>query len=168
MSNIQPIASEDEFQTIFNLTQFEIQYPQFRYETTKNLLQDVMLAEIHARMKSLGYSQKIIDSTRIQIDSVDTNGDIDYTITSDYESDTSFDVSKAREEGTKDHFIKPNLKSALSWLGGYIRLFSKGHWVKGITRSNVIRKTRKEYEPIIQKLLDDATDQFYLSIVGDK
>ena len=89
--SIQPIATEDQFQTVFNLTQFEMQYPQFRYETTKKLLEDVMLNEIHSRMKSLQYSHKIIDSTRIQIDSVEPNGDIEYTITSDHRSDKGFD-----------------------------------------------------------------------------
>ena len=165
---INSVATDDEMKTVFNLTRFEMEYPRFRLDTVTLLLNDVMLTEIHARMRSFYYSPKIIESTRIQNITVDNNGNIDYEIISDYTSEKSFDVSKAREEGTKRHFIKPVFKLALSWLAGYVRLFSKGHWVRGITKSNVIKKTRKQYEPKIQKMLDDATDNFYLKLVGEK
>ena len=166
--SLNPVASEDEMKTIYNLTRFEMEYPNFRMDTVKKLLNEVLLSELHSRMKSLYFSPKIIDSTRIENVNIYGNGDINYQIVSDYKSSTGFDVSKAREEGTKRHFIKPNLKMALSWLAGYIRLFSKGHWVKGIRKSNVIKKTRKQMEPKIQKMLDEATDNLYIKLVGER
>ena len=161
------IVPDDVSEFVFNVTRFEMQYPQFRLDTVTKLLHNVMLYEIHQRMKALYFSEKIIESTRIQnINVDDTTGEITYDIVSDYKSEKGFDVSKAREEGTKRHFIAPNVKLALSWVAGYIRLFSKGHWVKGIRRSNVIKKTRKRMEPKVQKMLNDATDSFYVRLVG--
>jgi len=55
----------------------------------------------------------------------------------------------------------PVNKLALSWLAGYIRLFSRGHWVRGITPSNVIEKTISAMEPKLQQILDERTDQYW-------
>lgn len=162
------VATDDEMKSVYDMTRFQMQYPKFLLETATDLLLGVMLPEIHAMMRSLGYSEKIIQGTTIQNIRADQNGSIRYEVISDYKSKSGFDVAKAREEGTSRHFVKPVAKLALSWLAGYIRLFSKGHWVRGITKSNVISKTKKRMEPRIQKALDDATDKFFLSITtGD-
>ena len=123
------IITDEHMKNVYNRTRFVMQYPSFRLDTATELLNGVMLPEVHAAMRALHFDQKIIDSTRIQNIRVSADGDIDYQIISDYTSDDGFDVSKAREEGTKRHFIKPVVKLALSWLAGYVRLFSKGHWV---------------------------------------
>ena len=163
---INTVATDAQMRTVFNLTRFEMGYPQFRFDTVTKLLHDVMLPEIHARMAALYFSPKIIKATRIENIKIFGNGNIRYQIVSDYKSEDGFDVSRAREEGTKRHFIAPTKKLALSWLAGYVRLFSKGHWVRGIRKSNVIKKTRKRMEPKIQKMLDDATDSYYIQLVA--
>ena len=40
--------------------------------------------------------------------------------------------------GTKAHFIRPNKASALSWVSGGTRFFSKGHMVSGIKKDKWI------------------------------
>jgi len=58
--------------------------------------------------------------------------------------------------GTKDHFIKPNKKKALRWVGANGRFaFSKGHKVKGIKASNFIQKSADATSRYAIKLIED-------------
>jgi len=146
---------------VFNLTKFEMQYPQFIQSIAPKIADKEILKPIKSRMKDFGYSQKIIDSTRIENLQISNLGQIIFDVVSDYKSESGFDVAKAREKGTIRHFIKPVNVKALSFIvGGFIRAFSKGHWVKGITASNVIEKTVSEFTPIAQIKLNEETDNF--------
>ena len=56
---------------------------------------------------------------------------------------------------------KPVNAKALSFVvGGFIRAFSKGHFVRGITATNVVQKTVQEKIPEAQARLNEATDLF--------
>jgi hypothetical protein len=84
-----------------------------------------------------------------------------FDVVSDYDSESGFDAAKAREKGTASHFIKPINAKALSFIaGGFIRAFSRGHFVKGITATNVVQKTVQEKIPEAQARLNEATDRF--------
>ncbi len=136
-----------------------MQYPRWVRSTAKKVLDDVILTKIHQRMKDFGYSEEIIKNTKLSIKIAD-EGELEYEVVSKLMRN-KYDVAKGREEGTKDHFIAPINAQALSWIvGGFIRAFSKGHWVKGITKSNIIEKTMDEFEPKAQARLDLLTDQF--------
>ena len=112
-------------------------------------------------MKSFGYSQKIIDGTTIENITINRTGSMSFDVVSDYDSESGFDVAKAREKGTVRHFIKPVNAKALSFIAaGFIRGFSKGHWVRGITATNVVSKTVQEKTPEAQARLNEATDRF--------
>jgi len=146
---------------VFNLTRFEMQYPQFIQSIAPKIADEEILNPIKSRMRDFGYSQKIIDSTRIENLQISNLGQIEFDVVSDYKSELGFDVAEAREKGTSRHFIKPINAKALSFIvGGFIRGFSKGHWVKGITASNVIEKTVAEFTPIAQIKLNEETDLF--------
>ena len=154
-------AQQDNMRTVFNLTRFEMQYPEFVRVQVPKLAEQTVLAEVKSRMRDFGYSQKIIDSTRIDGLSIDSVGNVEFDVLSDYESESGFDVSEAREKGTIRHFIKPDRAKALAFIiGGFIKGFSKGHWVKGITASNVVEKTAAEMTPIFQERLNEETDAF--------
>ena len=145
----------------FLVMKTQLQYPRFLREEAKKIADDTILKPLRQRMQNFGYSKKIIDGTTIQNITINRNGTMSFDVISDYESDSGFDVGQAREKGTVDHFVRPRNAKALSWIaGGFIRAFSKGHWVRGITASNVVSKTVQEKIPEAQARLNEATDLF--------
>ena len=155
------LLSDEDVNLINSATKFTMQYTEFRYSTSMDILENILLPQVKAAMLSLGYSQKIIDGTTVNIVSVNEYGDVKYEVVSEYTTDTGFDVAVSREEGTRRHFVKPIHGKVLSWVSGYVRLFSKGHWVRGITKSNIIEKTITRMEPKLQQVLDERTDSYY-------
>ena len=155
------LSEEQKQHQAFTVMRTQVQYPRFVREETKKIAEDVILKPLHSRMKSFGYSQKIIDGTTIENITVSRTGSLSFDVVSDYDSDSKFDVAIAREKGTVSHFIKPINAKALSFIaGGFIRAFSKGHHVKGITATNVVQKTVQEKIPEAQARLNEATDRF--------
>ncbi len=148
---------------VFDITRFEMQYPRFVQEKVEKIIHDEMLLPIHKAMRSFNYSEKIIKGTTIENINISDQGYVQFDIISDYKSESGFDVAKAREKGTKRHFIKPlALGGVLRWIvGGFVAGFSKGHWVKGITRSNIIAKTVETTFPIAQNRLNQETSAFF-------
>jgi len=147
---------------LFNVTRFEMQYFRFIEESAKQIVDEEILQPIKTEMKKFGYSEKIIDDTTIENLFVDDTGFLQFDVVSDYKLETGFDVAKAREKGTKRHFIKPVVATVLSWIvGGFIRAFSKGHWVKGFTKSNIIRDVTKARFPIAQERITQESLVFF-------
>ncbi len=160
-------SSQDVMKLLFNLTRFEMQYPRFIEESARQIIDQEILQPIKNAMRTFGYSEKIIDGTFIDNLFVDENGFIQFDVVSDYKSELGFDVAKAREKGTKRHFIKAVTKVALSWVSSNIRLFSKGHWVKGFTKSNIIKKTTETQFPIAQeRIIQESVIFFNRMVVG--
>jgi hypothetical protein len=155
------LSAMDNSRHAFLVLKTQTQYPNFLRSKIKELAEDILLKPLHQRMKDFGYSEKIINGTVIENLQINSNGLLAFDVTSEYDSEGGFDVAKAREEGTDDHFVKPNAAKALFWIvGGFIRAFSKGHWVKGITASNVLEKTVSEKTPELQARLNEETQQF--------
>jgi len=153
--------AEKDMKLVFKLTRFEMQYPNFVRSIAPKIADEQILKPVHSRMKDFGYSEKIIQSTRIENLQISNLGELEFDVVSDYKSESGFDVSKAREEGTDDHELPKVPGRIYSWIaGGFIRAFSKGHWVKGITASNVIEKTVAEMIPVAQQKLNEKTDEF--------
>jgi len=154
-------SQQDVMKLLFNLTRFEMQYPRFIEESARQIIDQEILQPIKIAMRSFGYSEKIINGTFIDNLFVDGNGFVQFDVVSDYKSELGFDVAKAREEGTKKHFIKAVVKDALSWVTSNVRLFSKGHWVKGFTKSNIIKKTTETRFPIAQERITQESIIFF-------
>ena len=150
---------------------FELQYPGFLKIMATKIVNETILDEIHRRQESLGFSKKIIERTYITNIKIESTGEMTFDCISDYESESGFDVAKAREEGTDvgkpghKHWVAPVHRKFLSWIQNGVRRFSPGHWVKGITRSNVIKKTIKEMTPKAQARLDEETDKLLEKIL---
>ena len=154
---------DDAMRLVFDITRFEMQYPRFVQENAKKIINEEMLLPIHKAMRGFNYSEKIIKGTTIENINISDQGYVQFDVVSDYKSESGFDVAKAREKGTKRHFIKPLvLGGVLRWIvGGFVVGFSKGHWVKGITRSNVIQKTVEATFPLAQNRLNEETSKFF-------
>lgn len=160
-------SHQDVMKLLFNVTRFEMLYPKFIDDVARPIIDEEILQPIKREMKSFGYSDKIIKGTTIENVIITNEGFLQFDVVSEYNADNGFDVAKGREEGTKDHFIKPVTKKALSWIvGGFIRAFSKGHWVKGFTKSNIIKKTLEIKFPIVQERLDQETVIFFNQTVS--
>ena len=161
MSAIEPTIANSRDKRVFLAFKTQIQYPRFVREEAENIANQVILKPLHDRMRAFGYSQKIIDGTTIKNIKVGRKGVLTFDVVSDYDSESGFDVAKAREKGTRRHFVKPVNAKALSFIvGGFIRGFSKGHFVKGITATNVVKRTVREKIPEAQARLNEATDKF--------
>ena len=158
-------SQQDVMRLLFNVTRFEMQYPRFIEQTSRQIIDQEILQPIKSAMRSFGYSDKIVDGTFIDNLIIDSEGFIQFDVISDYKSELGFDVAKAREEGTKRHFIKAVVKAALSWITSNVRLFSKGHWVKGFTKSNIIKKTTETRFPIAQERILQESVIFFNRLV---
>jgi hypothetical protein len=142
-----------------------MQYDVFAKSKLTELANKIVLDEIHRQMASKKFSKKIIDAT--YIDSVVINdGEIEIEIVSDYEADDGFDVSKAREEGTKDHVLPKVLGRTYHWIIQGISFFSKGHKVKGIKAERIIEKTIKKKTPQLNREWQKAQDKFFEDTVN--
>lgn len=111
---------------------------------------DDILSNIHRDMETNKFSKKIIDATYVGPINILTNkNSIDIHFISDYISDDSFDVSVAREEGTRDHDVFPIPPN--EWLS-YIdentgkRVFRKHTHPSGIKRLLIIENNIKKSE----------------------
>ena len=146
--------------------QLQVQYPRFLQDTATRLANEIVLDRIHQRMREFGYSEKIIQRTFLQNIHINvSSGELELDIVSDYTSESGFDVSTAREEGTSGVVVKPTNKKTLSWISNGIRFFSKGHFRRGITPSHIIEKTIAEKQPVLQERLDKETESFFGGII---
>ena len=71
------------------------------------------------------------------------------------------------EEGTKRHFLKPKAGKVLSWvIGGFVKGFSKGHYVSGIQARHVFAdgfaKGYPDFKKEIQKELEAYAEETML------
>lgn len=153
-------TKEDLDRLVFRLVRLEMQFPGWVKITATRIANEEILDPLHDAMRTFNYSKKIIERTFIDNLVVDTEGFIDFELISDYQSESSFDVALAREEGTRDHFIRPIVRAFVSWIKDGIRLFSRGHWIRGITRSNVVDKIVDARTPIAQAKLEDEMSAF--------
>ena len=103
---------------------------------------ETVLTAIHRDMETNNFSKKIIDNTFVGPIEISEQGkNVKVHFISDYVSDDGFDVSNAREEGTRDHDVFP-LKPD-GWLT-YIdpntgkRVFRKHTHPSGIERLLII------------------------------
>ena len=62
----------------------------------------------------------------------------------DYRGDNDEPLGVWFEHGTRDHFIAPVNAKVLSWIEDGKRFFSKGHFVKGITATNIMNTTKEQ------------------------
>ncbi len=120
---------------------------------------ELIIDKITDKMRDNNFSQKIWMGTKILSSSIENN-QIIVTIQNYYFSETGFDVAIAREYGTKDHWIRPRLKQALSWIKEGKRLFSKGHIVSGIKSLLIIKNTVKEQIPEVQNRINQDVEEF--------
>lgn len=152
-------STEQQLAKVFKSQKFRLSYPLFVSTKAKSLIDEIIILSIKRKMRLYNFSKKIINAVSIANINISlTTGEITFDVISDYKDhDSGFEVAEAREEGTKKHKITPNKKKSLSWKVRSIRFFSKGHWVRGIVESRIVKNTMRENMPHVQRLLDEAT-----------
>lgn len=129
---------------------------------------EVVLDEIHARMRLNDFSDKIIDATFVGPTTI--SGGVSQThFISNYESDTGFDVSNAREEGTfhPNPTVPKKPGGTLRWegAGGEIIFRKKSH-PKGIERLLIIERTLKANETKSGQAISEEISNFASKFLG--
>lgn len=115
-----------------------------------------VLKKIHSDMKSADFNKKIIEHTYIGPIKILFGGKrIIIPIISDYVSDSGFDVSKGREEGTKDHDVYPVKKLFLRYIDPITRkyVFRKKTHPSGIKRLLIIKNN-------VEKDITETTEAY--------
>jgi len=144
-----------------------VSLPTIRKFALERAADEAILTAIHRDMETNNFSKKIIDSTFVgSVDVTDQGKKITVHFISDYVSDSGFDVSKGREEGTRDHDVFP--KKPDGWLT-YIdpntgkRVFRKHTHPSGIQRlliiENNINSNKQKFQESYQKEISSKLEQ---------
>jgi hypothetical protein len=151
---LKTVEDIKRFQT--KIISLKIQLFEFQATTLRVLANEIIVERIHEKMRSEGFSEKIIDGTIL--DNIELIGRKKARLyfRSEYFSKTNFDVALAREEGTDRHFIEP--KSAPEFKkkpkalhgGSKWPYFSKGHEVDGIPSLEIVSSTVREMTESLQ------------------
>jgi len=120
---------------------------------------ELVVDKIQDKMREHNFSHKIWMGTKI-INSRIENEQAVITIQNYYFSESGFDVAVAREFGTKDHWVRPTVKMALSWIQQGKRMFSKGHIVSGIKSLYIIRDVIKEQMPEVKRKINQDFEEW--------
>ncbi len=140
----------------------KLHFKDFIEREALRLAQAIIIPEIVNRMMNAGFSRKIWQNTDA-IKAELKNDKVIVFFRSEYFSDTGFDVALAREYGTRRHMIRPRTKTALSWIMGGKRMFSKGHEVDGIESLKIIASSledkRNQLQDALNKSLIDWKDK---------
>jgi hypothetical protein len=123
----------------------------------------IIVDDIVRQMQENHFSPKIWKNTHLKDVDIRSNR-IRLIITSEYTTESGFDVALAREKGTKDHMIKPRTAKVLSWIFQGVRMFSKGHMVSGFKSLRIIEKTTKAKKPELQAKLNEEFEKWMTDI----
>lgn len=77
------------------------------------------------------------------------------TLRVDYQTEEGKPLDRFLNRGTRGHFIRPRNKLALSWIQNGTRLFSKGHFVRGIKGKFVMEKTLREFKSVFPRIVKE-------------
>lgn len=141
--------------------------PTLRKFALEKAADEAVLTAIHRDMEINNFSKKIIDRTFVgSVDVTNQGKKITVHFISDYTSDDGFDVSKGREEGTRDHDVFP--KKLGGWLT-YIdpdtgkRVFRKHTHPSGIKRlliiENNINSNKQKFQDVYEKEISSKIQQ---------
>lgn len=148
------------------LRALKVLLPRLQEVATERASEDI-LDEIHAKMKINNFSDKIINATSLGRTERIGNFLRQHFI-SDYVSETGFEVSEGREEGTETHTVRPQKPDGiLRWVGnnGQI-IFRKFARPKGIERLLIIEKTLASNKEKFKNKIADNLAQSIQRVLG--
>ena len=93
-----------------------------------------------------------------------TSNQFGFKILLDYQGDNDEPLGIWFEQGTKAHFIRPKEANALSWVESGHRFFSKGHFVEGIKKMNIVHDSVESGIPLFKTELKKQVEAFMESL----
>lgn len=150
------------------LRSLAVTLPKIQTSVMNDLANDVVLEEIHRKMNAKDFSEKIVDATFVGPTELSSTFLRTHFI-SNYESDSGFDVSNAREEGTfhPNPTVPKKAGGVLRWIGkaGEVIFRKKSH-PKGIERLLIIERTIKQFENRSLSLFQDRIAEKIKNLLG--
>lgn len=163
---ISSVAQLEAFQSKLRILRTTL--PFIQKAAIKNYSTDVILDEIHSKMELEEFSPKIIDATFVG-PTIISGKTAKVHFISDFKTETGFDVSKAREEGTTHpNPTFPKKKGGvLRWIAetGEVIFRKKSH-PKGIERLLIIEKTIKKNQGTALETIQQSVIQKALKVLG--
>ncbi len=164
LSNANDIRN---FQT--RLQALKVALPFIQKKAVLEVSNDKVLAIIKRKMKLNNFSKKIIDATFVGKTTIQAGISKTHFISNYVAPENDFDVSEAREEGTKSGVTRFPKKpgGVLRWIAksGQV-IFRKKSTPKGIERLLIIEKTLKQEENNVQKDVSEVIGKEAAKILG--
>lgn len=164
------ISNETQFRNFQAKFQaLKVAFPFIQKKAVTEVSTDDVLKTIHRKMKLNDFSKKIIDATFVGRTTVQAGISKTHFISNYVAPENDFDVSVAREEGTKSGITRRPKKpgGVLRWVApsGEI-IFRKKSTPKGIERLLIIEKTLKEKQNSVLKEVGSAVGKEAAKILG--
>lgn len=143
-------------------------FPLIQTNAVLDVAQNDILAEMKKKMNFNNFSQKIIDATFVgPIVLLPDKVQVHY-ISNYVAPENNFDVSEAREEGTRDHDVRPRKKGgSLRWFADTGEpIFAKKSHPAGIERLLIIERTIKENESEVDTLYGESIAESASKVFG--
>jgi len=156
------------------VNQIQIEYPYFVEDTLRDLIEEIIIEKIHAKMTKDGISKKIIDSTKLGTKPYKhKKASIIWTVISDYRSIDGFPVAVMIEHGRKAFFVSPKEPTddrpnpTLKFEIGDETVFSKGHEIPEYKAKKFVYDTIRENRKAVKRELNIRTKKFVRILMGD-
>ena len=168
---LQLRSIEDVEKFRVKLQGIKIQLPGFKTFTVRQLSNDIILAEIHKRMKAENFSQKIITGTTVDKITI-TKKKARLIFRSEFFEEAGFDVALGREKGTAKHDIdapeptpeRPNPHLMMIINGK--KIFTKHVKDNFIPALFIVHNTIRDMRGKFEDAYDKAFNDWYISNMG--
>lgn len=162
-----------QFKTIEDIKQYSVklqtikmQLPAFAMITVKQLGMEIILNAIHKRMKSAGFSQKIINGTKLDRIEIISNSIARLFFVSEYFSETGYDVALGREKGSDTHKVTAGEGKTIPIPTSSGIIFRKSANPSGVEALHIVGKTVKEFSSTLQKEYDITRTEWQSQNLG--
>ncbi len=168
------MSQESKFKTIDDVRRFKtniqtlkMQKLEFQMFTLDKLANNLVLNKIHQKMRSAGFSDKIIKNTTIVGIEIVSKNKARIHFKSELFADTGYDIALGREEGTDTHKVVAGEGKVLPipTAGGLI--FRKSAEPGAIPALYIIRNTLKEMKEPFQDSYNRLLNEWLAANLGD-
>lgn len=169
MSLISKFETIDDIKRFrINLQTLKMQKIQFQDLTLNKLATNLVLHTIHQKMKSSGFSDKIIKNTIVVGVKIKSKNKATIHFKSELFADTGYDIALGREEGTDTHRIVSGEGKTIPIPTNNGLIFRKFSNPSGIIALHIIRNTLQEMKEPFQDSYNRLLNEWYAANLGDK
>jgi len=162
---LRTISDLKRFRT--KTTSFKIQLLQFQSSTLRKFANMIIVDKIHQNMRDAGFSEKIIERTFLNNIELRGRTKVRLFFISEYFSNTGFDVTVAREEGTEKHKVVAGEGKVLPIPTSDGLIFRKSANPDGILALFIVASTVKQMTEPLQDEYNRQLNMGYRQNLGD-